>query len=1262
MAPQEAMSDQIVSLPAHTPGLTRAAFSTNGQLIFTAGKDTIVRIFETAAGADVEPRLLEEHSDEVNWLHCSKTHLITACSDSSLRLFSLPINGDPSGQITFAGLLTRASGMAIRCAVFDPSGMRVACASDDLHIKILPVSMTSLRTPLVLPSAHSHTKPPRSLTWSPDGTILLSSGCDGKLSIWNTSLCVLKPNTSTDDDEFDDDTNDDATGNTWNPPTLLKSLEGMFEVTEPEDIKSTTSVWHPSGKWFVVPTKSHEILQIQRDSWSKMGLFENGGHNSSVTELCFSPNGRYLGSSGVDGKILIWEVSTKKVIASYVPSKSSSSAITSLQFSPTSNILIYADASGTFGRWNDPIPSTFLHPCEIAPSTEASRRARSPLFGDDDDDDDTINNEDVNKPPRKINADDRKATIKKKSRAREEEDDGDDTALGDEDGEELEDEMDDDDRAFLADGDEFEGGYTGWARDEKSNGRIREKEIVSVAKSQPAFQPGSTASRGKKRYLAFNMVGAIDITDQETHNVVNVEFHDTSRRRGFHFQDHIKYDLAALGEKGAVFASTPDSVNPISTLHYRLFDTWSSTSSEWTHDLPKSERVVAVAVGGRSSSDVKSSRQDDTTGMVVAATSKGYLRFFSGSGVQRYIWMLGEEVVSMTAGQQELLVVHREGGTSLDGCQNLRFTLVNLESFDIIQEGRLPLPKSTTLKWIGFSDVGNPLIYDSRGIISVLDRFRRPHQARWVPALDTNLLARKEGKDESYWAVGVQDGKFMAVILKGRVTSPYFPRPLISDLDMNIPLLNRENQHGQLEECVVRQRMEALFYRDAQIASQSTYFADEVFRLEIAQDKSLLQLIQTACKADKLARALDAARLLNSTKSIDSAVQIAAFYHLPGLREKITELRSLKEDELYERDQLERRAGKGGRWGNGGGQYVQPGSEFDYVTSNAVHPKTTKPSTKSVPAFAPRPVGGKRTFAATPDPTPVSISSSRLTVDSYAVDEGSREESFIPESSVDVGSESHERGHGDEEELEDGLKRKRTGDTVIDDFPAPPERRKRGNGEGDMAPPLKMAPKNPFAKKDANSAASNPFARSNIGKPVTVGKSTSFFDRIDDARSVEDSKSKDRGKKPTAGTTAVKGSKQTTLFGLPPGQEPVKKKSGRKPLEKNDSLRTVESDDEELDPQSVSNKKADGMGRAQRQSFETDVEESFEDGTETQRNEGLDLEETQVDSLMENDDEEPMMIDLGDEDDVEEAAKENLEPVKNDGVSKLAAFRMKTVA
>jgi chromosome transmission fidelity protein 4 len=62
----------------------------------------------------------------------------------------------------------------------------------------------------------------------------------------------------------------------------------------------------------------------------------------------------------------------------------------------------------------------------------------------------------------------------------------------------------------------------------------------------------------------------------------------------------------------------------------------------------------------------------DTPGSVIVATSKGYVRFFSASGIQRYLWRV-EEVVSMVAGKEGVMIVHREGGTSLDGMSFFTF-------------------------------------------------------------------------------------------------------------------------------------------------------------------------------------------------------------------------------------------------------------------------------------------------------------------------------------------------------------------------------------------------------------------------------------------------------------------------------------------------------------------------------------------------------------------------------------------------------------
>lgn len=374
---------------------------------------------------------------------------------------------------------------------------------------------------------------------------------------------------------------------------------------------------------------------------------------------------------------------------------------------------------------------------------------------------------------------------------------------------------------------------------------------------------------------AFNMIGVVDATDQETHNVVSVEFHDKSARRGYHFSDSNRYTMAALGEQGVVYAAPSGDGLATSVVHYRPYDSWAS-ASDWEVSLLPGEDALSVAAGG-----------GDAMGAVVVATSKGMVRFFSSSGIQRYVWRLGEEVVALAAGRDALLVVHREGGTSLDGCQNLRYSLLDLETYDMVQEGRVPLPRKTTLSWIGFTDLGCPALYDSSGVLSVLDRYRRPGQARWVPLFDA------AGRKEKYWPVGVSESSLHAIILKGREEEPWFPRPLIHEVSLRVPVLG-EDHASVLEEKVAR----------GAVILSSLQPPDDA-SAKVQQDKDLLQLVQGACKADQLARALDLTRMMHASSSRDAAAKIAAFYHLPGLEERIARIKYERANVWVEADKVD---------------------------------------------------------------------------------------------------------------------------------------------------------------------------------------------------------------------------------------------------------------------------------------------------------------------------------------------------------------------
>ncbi|EIW62718.1 uncharacterized protein TRAVEDRAFT_112621 [Trametes versicolor FP-101664 SS1] len=1035
--------------PAHTPGHTCIAFSRDGSRVYTGGADSLVRIWDTALGEDQEPPCATEALEEVTAIAAAPDCWISGSKDSDVRQYE-------PGKPNMRGLLTNNAGIPIRSVAVDPKGKRVAVTSDETTVKVIDLEDITKMTVL-----EGHTKAVRKATWHPSGSLLTTCGADGKIIAWDVS---------------------------GSEPKQEKVIEGVLPVAgdseAPEFGYDCSAVWHTSGQYFFVATRTHEIATISRSDWSKSSTLSDDACTGDITALALSSNGVYLAAASKSG-IFIWSTQNRRMLFRYQGALNA--PITQMAFSPLRNLLAWTDTEGDLTRWPDPIPSSAPDPVKNSAGTNSVtvpvKRKGTPTLFDDD-------NVAVARPEKQNG----------------------DVDLDEDLGIDLDNDdwiLDDMDGALNDDGE---------AKRLAVEGGVKEM-VVSVTKAQPAFQPGSTPMENKKRYLAYNMVGVIEVTDQDTHHIVNVEFHDRSLRKSYHFTDHFRYDIASLGERGALYACQPEAEHAAHVI-YKPYGTWAS-QSEWTYELPTGTRVLGIAAGGpppskslRDKSDVDGGGQ----GNVVLATSDGELVFLTGSGIERACLSMPGDFVTMVAGSEWVFIVSRDGSTTMDGSQNLTGRLIKFDDFCVLQKDALPIPKRHTLKWVGITEEGAPAMYDSSGVLHLMPRFRIPLSATWMRVLDTNKLERREGKHESYWPVGLAGEAFMCLILKGRQAHPGFPRPLIQELAIRLPFKRTDPKEAPLEEHFARETMLLDILRDGLGEDELT--TDALAARELALDKELIQLIQHACKTDRLARALDLARLLHLTPSFDMAIKVAGFYHLLGLQEK---LEALKADRAAD-DRLEglrdRRRGIADdfapvpamRLPGVGGEGARPKAFQDFRPPPALH----RPGLERAQASGSGSGRGNTDTQMTDDAT---VYGGATQNDGWGTPspDGKRKRPLDEET-------PRARSPG----LDSGAKRRAIGDSA-------------STARAAVAPQPRS---NPFARKPAADNNRNPFARS-ADTNKSVHKSESFFVKVDAAEADKGKQPKQSKAKPKEKEKKEVG-RQTTLFGLPPAQPAEKKTAVRK--------------------------------------------------------------------------------------------------------------------
>ena len=248
------------------------------------------------------------------------------------------------------------------------------------------------------------------------------------------------------------------------------------------------------------------------------------------------------------------------------------------------------------------------------------------------------------------------------------------------------------------------------------------------------------------------------------------------------------------------------------------------------------------------------------------------------------------------------------GSAGGDGSTKLLYTIENVKRDEVCQsEDIVALTEGAQVKSVFFSDNGDPCVYDSTGVLLILQHWRSPGQARWVPVLDTKQLERLASgrKEETYWPVAVAQEKFHCIILKGGDQYPYFPKPLLSEFDFKIPCSNSNAlkdaedstvlEGPKLEESFVRSSLMLSLLEDLVSSTNATHSQrTELSRREVELNKSLLQLLNVECREgeERGMKALEIVGLMRdpSCKMVEAAGKVAGRYGRTVLQEKIGEL------------------------------------------------------------------------------------------------------------------------------------------------------------------------------------------------------------------------------------------------------------------------------------------------------------------------------------------------------------------------------------
>jgi WD40 repeat protein/predicted Ser/Thr protein kinase len=299
--------------------------------------------------------------------------LATGCDDGKVRVFDA-LSGASTG-------LTNDYGDAVLCVAFSPVARRIAYAGGSWHWTrsqdrtVCIWDLTAGETKR-LPG---HEQSVWGLAWSPDGTLLVSCGSEGKIKAWDPESgkelqpfeaspkqrLVFRANFSPDGQWLGavgaDLPNPTARATLFRVRTRRISRELAGHSTMPQGIS-----FSPDGRYIATSATLERTVKI----WSAVELpafISLEGHEQEVCTAAFSPDGQHVATGGLDQTARIWNTTNgtlRRTIVVGFP-------VVSLAYSPDGGRLVTVGPDNTASIWEVPNPVAPTLPTSAATDKEA---------------------------------------------------------------------------------------------------------------------------------------------------------------------------------------------------------------------------------------------------------------------------------------------------------------------------------------------------------------------------------------------------------------------------------------------------------------------------------------------------------------------------------------------------------------------------------------------------------------------------------------------------------------------------------------------------------------------------------------------------------------------------------------------------------------------------------------------------------------------------------------------------------------------------